>query len=295
MAAMLTNAVWKMQTFVHGGDSKALPSLLMLGAVSMLVYRHMVVSEEELAIIQEEGSDSLKKFLGMIILQMLPLIFMELRILACPDPVALLCRFGPKVTLMHLVFLLLRMAIQPEYTGWHFYNYVGVAAAVAVLYKGFNFRCTPSAVLEHVDVLFLIVLSFAGACLTTMLDVVFSGNPFAIEVAGQEFAEYIEILAFVPGVWVVHQASKFEVAKVCSVDPRQQALYFFGFMICFYITEDVINAFNIGMDLPMAAAAHMFHFLLLLDFAGFILAHLYNPENLKGALLRWLPDAVVPV
>ena len=36
----------------------------------------------------------------------------------------------------------------------------------------------------------------------------------------------------------------------------------------------------------MGAAGHLVHFCLLLDFACFLLAHIYNPEKLSGSLLR---------
>merc|ERR1719272_2120784 len=108
----------------------------------------------------EGGNDSLKTFLALIILQMLPLIFLEVKILSCPDPVTLLGRFGPKVILMHACFLTLRICIQPwAEVGCSSWNYVGLAAACIVLRAGFNVRCSLSGLFAHSDVLFLVVLA----------------------------------------------------------------------------------------------------------------------------------------
>jgi len=71
---------------------------------------------------------------------------------------------------------------------------------------------------------------------------------------------------------------------------QTQAKFFFTFLVSYYVMEDVISAFRIGAVAPLAAAGHIVHFLLLLDFACFLLAKIYNPDHVYGSFLRRIPD-----
>merc|ERR1719263_566874 len=104
---------------------------------------------------------------------------------------------------------------------------------------------------------------------------------------------YTEILAFVPAVRLVHRLSKKgdeDAAAGEGPDVRKQATCFFVFLVALYFVEDVTSAFSILSALPLAAAGHLVHYALTLDFACFLLAHVYNPDKLKSQLLRCLPD-----
>merc|ERR1719436_1688854 len=111
-------------------------------------------------------------------------------------------------------------------------------------------------------------------------------------------ALYIELLAFVPAVWMICRVGKGAPGQA-QQEPdvavtRCRALSLFAFLVGFYFVEDVVSAFMNYKDLPMASMGHLAHFLLLLDFAGFVLAHLYDPakfEKLAGSLMSMFTDA----
>jgi len=105
-------------------------------------------------------------------------------------------------------------------------------------------------------------------------------------------SSYMEILAFMPAVWMVYRGvKKSDDVQASATDQVQyQAFYFFAFLVPFYVLEDVISAFRVGGEEPFAAIGHVVHFILLLDFACFLLSHIYNPDKVQGSFLRWLPD-----
>merc|ERR1719240_1101002 len=80
---------------------------MMLIASSLVVYRHMYTQTRE--------SDVLKTFLAMILVQMLPLVALEMKIMSCADPVGLFCKFATPVTLVHAFFLGMRLAMHSSY------------------------------------------------------------------------------------------------------------------------------------------------------------------------------------
>merc|ERR1719440_785032 len=81
-----------------------------------------------------------------------------------------------------------------------------------------------------------------------------------------------------------------EDKKCCETGSVQaQASFFFAFLVPFYIMEDVISAFRVGGLEPLAALGHIVHFLVLLDFACFLLSHIYNPDKVQGSFLSWIP------
>merc|ERR1719163_203116 len=100
----------------------------------MVVYKHFT---------DDQGGDPIKHFLALIVIQMLPLVFLEIKILSCPDPVAMLSQFGTKVLLMHACFLALRVFAWPLLeVGLGFCNLIGLVAVCVALRWGFQFRCS---------------------------------------------------------------------------------------------------------------------------------------------------------
>lgn len=279
---MLSQAMWTTQQVLHGKNNAALPACLVAGASMLLIGCHAF---------DEEGGDPTKTFLALVIVQMLPLVFLEMKILSCPDPVSMLSRFGTKVLLMHGAFLVLRVCTWPLLeVGMGVCNVLGLLCAGAALHWGFRFQWgAGQAWMKHVDVCGLVALAAVAATVTELLDF---NSPYAmLERTIFTASSYIEILAFMPAVWMVHQeAKKDDVLDGAAPDLEKQAGFFFSFLVAFYILEDVVSAFRIHDIVPLAAGGHVVHFLLLLDFACFMLAHIYNPEKLQGRLLRWLPD-----
>merc|ERR1719356_2027394 len=87
------------------------------------------------------------------------------------------------------------------------------------------------------------------------------------------------------------EAAEQDVSQV-SVS-QKRALGLFAFMMVFYSAEDLRNAVAIWDDYKVAALSHVTHYLLLLDFAGFLLAHLCDPVKLmamQGSFMSWVTD-----
>lgn len=278
---MLSSALWQTQTALHGKNNNlALPILLVVSASILVVYKHFV---------DEHGGDPIKHFLALVVIQMLPLVFLQMKILSCPDPVSMLSRFGVKTLLMHTCFLALRVCAWPLLeVGLGFCNLLGLVAASLALHWGFGFRL--ASMRSHLDVCGLWLLAVVGALCTELLD--FHRTVGLLESTIFTTSNYIELLAFVPAVWVVQKAVKKNDDTYSGSDNvvQTQAVFFFSFLVFYYVMEDVISAFRVGAELPLAAVGHIVHFLLLLDFACFLLAKIYNPDQVHGSFLRRIPD-----
>lgn len=277
------DVMWKAQAALHGQSSTVMfPAGLVAVAGALVLYKHFL---------DDSHDTSTKTFLALIIVQMLPLVFLEKKIMCCPDPVSMLSRFGTKVLLMHALFLLFRLATWPLLeVGLGVCNLLGLVAVCAALYFGFNFRLTLASAMQHADVCGLLLLGAGGGFLTEIVD--FHNHQTLLEATVLTSANYIEILAFVPAVWMVHQTSKKsdDIVDYCEAPVEKQAAAFFAFLVSFYVMEDLVSAYRVCFLAPMAAAGHLVHFALLLDFACFLLAHIYNPEKLPSTFRRWLPD-----
>merc|ERR1719395_302679 len=109
----------------------------MLLAGALILYRHMTHIDED--------GDHIKNFLGLILIQMVPLVILECKIMSTTDPVGLFCKFATPVTLMHAVFLGIRLC-HAYYQGWTgswyliFANYggLGFVGALLTLVVGFK-------------------------------------------------------------------------------------------------------------------------------------------------------------
>jgi len=278
---MLSDAMWRTQVALHGqGNNITLPGLLVAASSVMVVYKHFT---------DEQGGDPIKHFLALIVIQMLPLVFLQTKILSCPDPVGMLSQFGTKVLLMHCCFLTLRVCAWPLLeVGLGFCNVLALVLACVALHWGFHFRCANLS--AQGDVGCLLLLAVAGALATELLD--FHRQASLFECTIFTASSYMEILAFVPAVWMVHKSVKKNDDERFSepVGAQTQAAFFFAFLVPFYVMEDVISAFRVGGEEPLAAIGHVVHFLVLLDFACFLLSHIYNPDKVQGSFLRFLPD-----
>lgn len=263
----------------------------MLVAGSLLVYRH---ATEEV-----RGNDPLKTFLAMILIQMLPLVALELKITSCTDPVGLFCKFAAPVTLMHGIFLLQRVCQYPLYEqGYVMFSVAGLAGAVFTMHKGYRQRWFN--IFQYTAVWNLAIMAFVAAACTESAEAYFGGSTMGFgnrtwlkyfKVVLQTTNSYVELLAFVPAVWMAFRddTSRAPVTNVDSIDTKRTSTAFFLFLVIFYFTEDVFQACESWSVSPLAAMAHVVHFLLLLDFAFYVLAHVYNPEKLIGELRKWLP------
>eukprot|EP00928_Gymnodinium_smaydae_P007240 TRINITY_DN12608_c0_g1_i1.p1 TRINITY_DN12608_c0_g1~~TRINITY_DN12608_c0_g1_i1.p1 ORF type:complete len:285 (+),score=75.10 TRINITY_DN12608_c0_g1_i1:156-1010(+) len=279
---MLADSMWSVQNALHGNNKAVLvPAILLSCATLLVVYCHAN---------DGHGEDPKKTFLLLIVVQMVPLVFLELKILSCPDPVGMLSRFGTKVLLMHVAFLGLRIMAWPLLVvGNGFFNLLGFAAACLALRRGFGFQCSLASLREHVDVFALISVAALAALATEFLNARTSYALLGLTLF--TMTSYVEILAFVPAVWMVHR-SRHGDAELQKDDGHGQcrAAAFFAFFVTFYFLEDMMSAFRMLSVDMLVSAGHTVHFLLVLDFACFLLAHVYNPEKIPGYVMRWFPE-----
>lgn len=283
------NLMWRSQEFLHQKNSPIVPGFLMLVAGSLVVYRHMTVEHPD--------QDHLKTFLAMIVIQMLPLVALEVKIMECADPVGLFCKFAAPVTLMHGIFLLMRVCQYPLYEqGYLIFSVAGLAGAAVTMHKGF--RMELGAIFQHSTVWNLVALALVAAACTEYAEVYFGPAWLANRSWRAHFTStlstansYIELMAFVPAVWMMYRESTSgeRMTQIDSIQTRRTSTAFFLFLVIFYFAEDVLQAYEAFVVSPLAAIAHVAHFLLLSDFAFYVLAHVYNPEKLIGELRKWLP------
>jgi len=256
------------------------------------------------------------------VIQMLPLILLELKIMSCADPVGLFCKFAVPVTLSHAIFLAMRLL-----HWWHYdvhvqiFSVVGLSAALYTMVKGYHW--SPLHIFHHKAVWGLVACSLFSAWFCRSMTLLGFGSdheegaqdlgllaafydifrvvvePFDLTPANfvhflsvvlETGNGYVEVLSFVPAVWMVvyedKTARRFEIAEL---DTKRTGTAFFLFLIGYYFLEDVYNAKEVWTITPVASIAYIIHYLLVLDFACYILAHIYNPEKLMGDLRKWLP------
>lgn len=299
----LANFMWWCHGALHCKNSAIVPGGLLAIAVSLVVFCHTTQEPRE-----SYQSDPLKTFLCMVLVQMIPLVALELKIMSCADPVGLFCKFAVPVTMVHVIFLVVRFAHYESYgTLYLACSAAGCVGAVFTLLKGFHW--SPRTLFYHKSVWGLTIMSVLAAGFSHWLELfmIKKADPFtwiSFYVFGEQpysghswrgvldtTNSYMEILAFVPAVWMVFREDKSaERAQVEEIDTKRTSTSFFLFLVGFYLSEDLVNAWEAWESgILLATVAHIAHFLLLLDFACFILAHIYNPEKLMGDLRKWLP------
>jgi len=296
MLSGINAMMWKTQDFLHK-KPQIVPGALLTLAGSLVLFRHMTHEKAEWQ------DDSIKTFLAMILVQMLPLVALEMKIMSCADPVGLFCKFATPVTLIHAVFLGMRL-IQHYLSSETIWDdtaqmlTAGLGFAGALMTMTLGFRQSLANIVLCKSVWGLMVLGFVAAFATNMLDSYLqpawkarsdwaSFNSDVFTTANS----YIEILAFVPAVLMVYREGGSDGPRfqIESSHTKRIATVFFLFLVGFYITEDLVNAYQAYEMTVLASLAHIAHFMLLTDFAVYVLAHIYNPENLVGELRRWLP------
>jgi len=285
MFSSVNTVMWSTQGVLHK-HPQVVPAALLLLSSSLVVYRH--VTHETYG-----DEDVLKTFLAMILVQMLPLLILEVKIMSCADPVGLFCKFASPVTLTHLIFMGMRLCVSSSRGQYYLLRAtMGFLGALVVMHKGFHQRW--SYIFQYRSVWNLVGLCLLASLGTQCLDSYLSDT---IDVSSWSsfFAtmiltsiDYIEICAFVPAVWMVYRQDQSHF-QVESADTKRTSTAFFLFLIGFYVLEDVITAYQSWAISGLASAAHIAHFFLLADFACYVLAHIYNPEKLVGELRKWLP------
>jgi len=285
-ALSMANMMWRAQSIMHWKNNPIVPVGLLSIAGSLVLWQHYAnpYSPHE--------HDPLKTFLVMIMVQMLPLVALEVKIMSCADPVGLFCKFAVPVTLTHLIFLTLRVCIYDNYDQLHqLLTGLGIATALYTMFEGFLW--SPKAIFHHKSVYGLVFAAALAGFFTVWSGQYLRGLTGMSGVAAEVLEwsiSYLEIMAFVPAVWMVFCEDR--TARGCQIeelDSKRTSTAFFLFLVMFYLSEDLLNAVEAYQVSVLASAAHVVHFCLLLDFACYILAHIYNPEKLVGEMRKWLP------
>merc|ERR1719487_1283263 len=144
--------MWKTQDFLHK-KPQIVPGALLTLAGSLVLFRHMTHEKAEWQ------DDSIKTFLAMILVQMLPLVAIEMKIMSCADPVGLFCKFATPVTLIHAFFLGMRLVMYSDYDAHTLLcSGAGFVGALTAMHKGY--QQSWSNILACSTVWSLITLSF---------------------------------------------------------------------------------------------------------------------------------------
>lgn len=212
------------------------------------------------------SDDALKQFIGLIALQMAPLVFLKFRIQSSPDPASLLGQFARKVLLMHVIFLVLRCCSIPfNVVGSSWVNVLSLGFAIYVLANAFSFKMDEIG--QHHDIIKLSITAFVTGLLVELMDM----PKFALHTG----CNFIEIVAFSPAVWMLQRTdTNFTPMEVDANQAIKQARYFFTFLAGFYLYEDILQplvSYNMLKVAPLICAGHFAHFILLVDFANFFL------------------------
>lgn len=287
----------KLQNTLHSTDSIVLPvSMLLLGS-SMVAYQHCTH--------WDTSRTSVRNFLIKILVSMIPLAILEMKVPKCADPVGLFSRFSSKVMLMHVGFLAIRWSstLFDARMEAYYFNTTMLVLACVLMPTVFGCRPTLTWFKEHADAFLLIALGIAVAIVEveTFSYTKFHSHFFRsryMEDVITSASDYIEIIAFVPAVWMAYRKSADAIEQDVEAVSRSQrrALCLFAFMIIFYSQEDISNALSVWSDFKIATFAHLTHYVLLLDFAGFLLAHLCDPEKLqsmKSSFMNWVTESCV--
>jgi len=292
MLSTVSNVMWQTQEFLHK-KPQAVPGMLLSVAGVCLIHRHMTSD------VEHEEQDHIKTFLALIIIQMLPLVALEMKIMSCADPVGLFCKFATPVTLVHAIFLTMRLCMWNLYeTTYLICSGLGLIAALITLSKGF--KESLRSIISRGDVWLLVGIAVAAAFATNSIDSYVNPPPAWRAQSWGDFFDamlstsnsYIELMGFVPAVWMVYRQDQRTYDDIDSVSTKRKATAFFLFLVSFYLMEDVMQAWDSLFVAPCAACAHMVHFMLLGDFAFYVLAHIYNTDKLVGQLRKWLPADV---
>lgn len=283
------------ESALESTNSLVLPGVLLILSSVFVLYRHLTQGLSMLGL--RDG--------GMLIaMQMVPMVALKLKLYSVTDRVGMLRRFSTKVLLMHLVFISIRVSAEiiliavgagwshvVSIYSWDFLNDVtSLIALVSILKRYFNFERPFLQIFDHRDVVTLVVLASASGIAMEALDAVldwkaYSGKrPFVDNVIVALLfaqAEYIEVLTFMPAVWLLIRmepdASVFKGLRSGSTAEdfaalRKQTEMFFTWLISFYVTEDLICPVVLRGKETLVLCGHATHFMLLLDFSGFFLS-----------------------
>lgn len=248
------------------------PCVVLLATSGIAVYQH-VAARKDIAL--------LPFFYG-ILFQMVPIAILKMAIVSNQsnvDIVAVLGKFSSRVLIMHILFFALRVTLirWVEETGtdegplFFGMNVLGLIICCAILCNASEaaFSLSFAKHIEFRDIKALIVVSIINATVDHQPDF---WSCFFTDVANT-----IEIVAFVPALWMVYSMHvPSSRAGVFTALPdawcQKRALHLMVFLTGYYLYDDVYKPVQTLPDEPMFQAGHAAHFVMLLDFSYFFLS-----------------------
>lgn len=290
------NIVNDAQKILKKSVNVILPAMLVLGGVGMIIYRFIAYDNAR--------ADVVKPFLVMVVVQLLPMAALKIKTWICSDLVSLMPIALAKTLMMHIAVLTFRMVfhlyayqIQSSWAvvWWQrSFDCISLFVALIILFKVFDFKLASLANKEHIDVL----TTIAGGCIVaTIVNIIAPVDGRSIQLIWilNDFANYGEVLAFVPVVRIVCLEIGVEQSPGTNIneDDRRKAKMFMVFILAFYFWDDLCFAAAMA-EIPLVAAGKAAHFVMLMDFAGyFVLQIRAQPKIVDEILPKVLPEAIL--
>lgn len=246
-------------------ETKAIPIILLLAVAGMWVHQSMFGT-----------FPACRRFLGSLVIQMVPIAVLKCKVVNSVNRVALISRNALKVLITHVSVLILRLLAamlmhsgvsspQDESSIDFYANLCALVGAFVILTMMYDFRwsCTDFSAHSDVGIVHILGMAFTGVQMAWLSSYDWQ---FVIWVAA--YANFMEVLAFMPAVWMIFITQKDLLAFECFSQPKveQQVKYFFLWMICFNIYDDCISVVLSGLTDPFVVAGHVVHFIMILDF-----------------------------
>lgn len=258
------------------------PCLLLAGTSSLFLYQWLKIGRV----------DDIGLNLGNSILQMLPVIFIKIKLLNFSDRLSLLSRFSMKVLVMHLSLFIVRVITFPlvvfvgqSYT-FFILDILGLLGIALILQGVFELRLTSTLSSEHRDLQIIHVAAVLGASIFVYMSPTYSLNHLRSTIIVY-LQNMLETMTFMPALWILHQMNNQAQAFTCFGEStsQRQSMYFLAFLFVFYTHEDLLaGAFlHFGSEREaILVMSRIFHFVLMMDFGGFFLCQAYGPKLSKS-------------
>jgi len=274
-------------------ESRSIPFVSTLAIAAMIACKQYKVMTKP-----NRVDPFVRDFLLTILIQVLPIAPLKGRIMSSVNRLSLLSRTASKVLLMHISVLILRVTLVPlgflskksdandlydsPMDFWA--NVAALVSAVFLMNIVCEFRWTVEEFRTHSDISALHIL---GMVYCAFICVVLNrGETAKLGVVFwlQNYINSMEMLAFMPAVWMLFQTDEKLLAfePLSQVDTQRQAFWVLVWMMAFNMYEDCIATTMSGLREPCAVAGHIVHFVTIIDFIFFFLQEAYESKVAKN-------------
>jgi len=288
------------QKMIHGGQSNVIiPCAVLIFTCCILLHHQFTAEEHE----QPYG-----KFLLLILAQMAPLAVADVKILRCDAPLHLFSVFSEKVSIMGAAMLTLRV-VTDAWLGEDvlYRDAFFMLLAFPIVFGVYGVRPSRECFEKHFDVACLFVCMFLATLVLQEYDEGLADwwKAMTGQIQGERridiiqnflgchMSNMIELGVFMPAMWTMlrERPSTHAVPAAEPAGIRLKSICFFGWLLAFYMFEDIVAAWEERRLSPRVCVARVGHFLLLVDFAAFILGHFFDQQKfdkLVGAVTSWM-------